>query len=74
MEENSYVGITLIRDFYVNDTQMLVINEHLVFRIYKMFKNTFTNYGGGVLTLKQERNTQYLSSATLPVQYLAIED
>jgi hypothetical protein len=28
MEENTYVGIILIRGFHVNDTQMQVINSN----------------------------------------------
>jgi len=31
MEENTYVGITLIRGFYVNNTLSQVTNENLVF-------------------------------------------
>ena len=30
MEENTYVGITLIRGFYVNNTQRKDVNENLV--------------------------------------------
>ena len=33
MEENTYVGITLIMSFYVNDTFRQVFDENLAFRI-----------------------------------------